>query len=72
MSAWDFTDAANPQPTVWPVCATCRAAFVYRRLMRATGPSGFFWTRDCKHKTADIGLMTGAGYKPLETEGAVA
>lgn len=44
----------NDQPKAWPVCAECKAPFVYRWGMRLAGKAGFLWFRDCKHKGADI------------------
>lgn len=56
---WDTTtDPMNPQPTIYPVCADCGEAWVYRRyLSLATGTYRWAWgkpdkvPRGCRHKS---------------------
>lgn len=41
-------------PLIWPKCATCNVPYVLRWAFAPFAPkgSGWFWMRDCKHKTA--------------------
>jgi hypothetical protein len=48
------SDEVNPNPTAWPACSQCNAAYVLRRCLRfGTGGFEWLWQRDCKHKYAE-------------------
>lgn len=39
-------------PLHYPICAECRAPYILRWGMSLGSGSGWYWFRDCKHKTA--------------------
>lgn len=51
--SWRTTgkDRLNPQPVVYPVCATCEQPWIYKRFLGlSSGGYLWGWGRDCKHK----------------------
>lgn len=55
----DPTDV-QPNPTVWPECSECGAAWVLRRAFTLTQGTMWVWQRDCKHRKAEPRLNTEA------------
>jgi len=54
-AAWDTSDPLNPQPSVWPVCPTCKEPYSYQYgLNFLTGNVVWSWGRTCKHKVMPV------------------
>lgn len=49
----------DPQngPIAYPVCVECRIPHVLRYGLSLSQGGGWYWYRDCKHKTADAELV---------------
>lgn len=59
----------NPQPTAWPRCSLCKAAFVLRRAIvfstkRCAWVSEWAWWRDCKHRRSDAEIERAVVQRP--------
>jgi len=53
----DHTRDPMPVVTHYPECPVCQVAWVLRRSLSLAEGWNWYWSRDCKHKTADPVLV---------------